>query len=217
MVVMKMPTTVMIKKMAAKSLGNPKMAAGLPDGDDRIVWLGTFIGIASGVKKVVDQQDETKISYALKGQFEGIPDNTDAQGNPLLPKFCKPVMRSPLLWLPEGFHDMVVDAVTGGDPNTKMPNIIKFSARIGTRKETHASGYSYVVGYQSDVAASDDPLAELRGQVLQLSAPTDDVETVETATETVETVEPVTAETVVAETVVAEVVEEETGRGRKRR
>jgi hypothetical protein len=141
-------------------LGNPKRAAALEAGDDTVCWMGEIIGRATGVKKVLtNPQDETSVSYALRGIFEGIPFNEGLEKTD--PK-CRPILRSGICWLPGGVHEMVVEAVTGGDVATHTPSIVPFRIKIGTRHSTNKVGYEYYNELLSDVSAVD-PLADLRG------------------------------------------------------
>lgn len=152
---------IMVSKIRPKNLGNPKVAAGFSEqeiAEQKIHWLGVILGKASGIKKSVDAKDDTKISYGLVGFFEGQPADT-----------AKPILKSGICWLPGGIHEMVVETVRGLKPGEFMP----FSFRIGTKGDTNAAGYSYVVD-NNTVATADaqDPLADLRGDaVKQLAAP----------------------------------------------
>jgi hypothetical protein len=149
---------ILVSKIRPKNLGNPKVAAAFSDEEmaaQKIYWLGTILGKASGTKKTVDPKDDTKISWALTGFFEGRP--TDPS---------KPVLRSGICWLPGGIHEMVVAAVQGLPAGEVLP----FSYVIGTKRDTNAVGYSYVIDDNGIIKQEDaqDILADLRAASLAL-------------------------------------------------
>lgn len=168
----RMPKMVVVGRIRPKDLGNPKVPAAWDESDERKHVLGTIIGKATGVKKILmDPKDETSIAWALTGFFEGHPANNGSDSLPLPendPK-RKPIMRSGVLWLPGGLHEMVVSAVAGDDPSDKraVKNIVPIKCEIATRHATNRVGYEYVNDFDMDIQATD-PLADLREPIALL-------------------------------------------------
>lgn len=154
--------SMIISKLRAKNLGNPKVAAGFSEQDGaagKIHWLGIIMGKASGTKPHKDPKDETIISHSLTGFFEGTPADT-----------TKPKMRSGICWLPGGIHEMILEQVNSADEGA----VVEFAFKIGTRLATNAAGYEYVTDPIGE-AEQADPLADMRlrlsGQLTALPAP----------------------------------------------
>jgi len=222
------PKVTIIGKLRQKDLGNPRAAAALDEGDPTICWLGTMLGVASNVKRFVDAGDETKVSYALTGTFEGQPanrrgyseSNPDGKEIPVTDKNWRPVLKSGICWLPGGIHELIVEAVTNGDPMGKGPrNVVPFRVKIGTRRAQNAAGYEYVNEIESEITSGADPLAALR----QIAGPAEPVAQdpidaeVEAATQEAATETAVDAESEETAGERADAEDAETRRGSRRR
>lgn len=149
--------SIMMGRLRAKNLGNPKVAAGFSDAEmaqGKQHALGTILGRASGTKEHKDPADDTKVSYSLVGFFQGVP------ADPSMP-----IIKSGVCWLPGGIHELVtsqVEAAEGG--------IVEFAFQIYTQRAGNKAGYEYVT--QALISAETaDPLADLRTKVLALPAP----------------------------------------------
>lgn len=152
-----MTETVILPKLVVKSLGNPRVAASFSDDDKKAGkrhLLGTIMGTASRIKNKVDAKGE--VFEAIVGDFEG----TKADGN---------VVKSGLLYLPSGIHEMLADPLKEDDAKP-----IDFAMRIFTVPADNPIGYSYLVEPVLPPSAAD-PLAHIREamgkQIALLDAP----------------------------------------------
>lgn len=150
-------STVLISRLRAKNLGNPKVAAGFTDeemGQSKRHWLGVILGKATGVSIKSDPKDETKKFKALTGFFEGRPDDEK-----------RPILRSGICYLPGGVHELICESI-----ETALENgggVVQFVFHLGTQRDTNDAGYSYVTEELSAPQAAD-PLQDMR---TLLSAP----------------------------------------------
>ncbi len=150
---------MIVSKLRAKNLGNPKVAAGFSDeemGAGKVHVLGVIMGKASGVKAHKNPKDETQVDYSLVGFFEGIPDDKQ-----------RPRLQSGICWLPGGIHEMVREQVESAAEG----QVVEFAFKIGTRRSTNQAGYEYVTEPMGE-ATKADPLADLRERLSsQLALP----------------------------------------------
>lgn len=156
---------VLTSKLRPKNLANPKVAAGFTDaemGEGKIHWLGTIMGKASGTAKKVDPSDDTKISYALTGFFEGIPGDG-----------ARPIVKSGVCYLPGGVHEMIVEQVNSMED---AGGVVAFAFKIGTRRADNQAGYEYVNETLGE-ASKSDPLDDMRRELASQLAISDQSDT----------------------------------------
>jgi len=145
-----------VSKIAAKSMGNPKVAAGFSDEDataGRIHWLGVMFGRASGLKRTItDKNGKIEEQIGLTGIFECHPEDKR-----------RPIQRSGVCYLPPGVRQMVEAEVAAlGDDKTG----VIFAYRVGTIRSTNAVGYEYVSHNMVEITG-EDALSGIREAVAQ--------------------------------------------------
>lgn len=174
------PTDIQTQgKLHPGALGDPKELVANLQGDEarKIHMLGSIIGMIDGISVRSNPNDETKPSIGFKGIFEGIPVDPS-----------KPLIRAPLLFLPESITAIVAKALLGDKPMpTERPqrgkpidavtaDQMEVGLEIGVKKTNTPIGYEYVIKTAQEMTKVD-PLADLRTRlagrvgVPQLPAP----------------------------------------------
>lgn len=123
--------------------------------------IARIYGIATGLVFKVDPKTGD-VQTAVSGNFEAV---NLADGE---------VFRAGVLWLPSGIQELLINSVDSGeaDANGKpIYNEVKFGFTINAHPAKNPIGYSYSAEQLID-AEKNDPLADLRGALPQLPAPT---------------------------------------------
>lgn len=143
-----MAEVVIKNKLVIKDLGDPK-GVHKKDGDNAQIVLGTLFGICTGVGSKTDQRDPTKVFHFLKGDFEGVPSEKDADRT-----------RSGVLYLPDGMHNLIASQFAGDN----APDKLQFALEVIVKKAKNPAGYEF--GFNPKIKASEaDPLEALRDQL----------------------------------------------------
>jgi hypothetical protein len=114
----------MVGKIVAKTLGNPKKAAGLENVGDTVV-LGKIFGMCDGVKQKEDPISG-KVYFPLVGRFQA----QTAEGA---------IIRSGVLYFPQGIHETYESAVR----QLEEGSTLQFAVELRAVRSTNAAGYSY--------------------------------------------------------------------------
>ena len=140
-----MAETIIKNKLVLKDLGNPAKVKDL-QGDKAKHVLGTIIGIASGVRRRANKTDPTKMDEGLLGNFEGVPNDKDAD-----------TVSSGVCYLPEGMFQMIASKLEGEN----AADSVQFAIEVATVKANNPAGYTWAMTPKIDTAEAD-PLAALR-------------------------------------------------------
>lgn len=139
--------TALVSKITPKDLGNPRAAAALDYNDPNAAhFLGEVMGRATGTKAVVDARTDS-LYHPLTGDFMAIR-GTDSKK-----------IRSGVLYLPGGIHDLLKAAFEGDDPARE----VEFWYEIWTKPVSTPPGYAYMLVNKVQTARTD-PLAHLMEQ-----------------------------------------------------
>lgn len=148
-------TRIYVKSMKPSSLGAPR-APNVAGGELKVV-LGVFLGEVSGCREYVteDKAGNELVAYPLTGTFQGIC----ADGRTIY---------SSTLYLPSGFHESIVDAVTEPEYITDAATgvqtptgkriyngaRVKIAYAVRTIPSTSKAGYSYELEAMEDINAN---------------------------------------------------------------
>jgi hypothetical protein len=136
-----MADVVAKSKLVMKDLANPKNVVGDSHKEPEY-FMGTVIGIASGLKQGADPQG--KPFTGLKGNFEGIPSDPE-----------RDTVKAGVCYLPSGFQEPIETLLASGEPT------VKFAFEVYSIKSTAPIGYSYMLKAVTEPGAAD-PLSDLR-------------------------------------------------------
>lgn len=136
-------------KIVLKEIGNPKAVLASADAKAKHV-LGMVFGIATGVKRVPNKTDPTKLDESLSGDFETRPSDTANFE----------VVRSGKLYLPEGMHNMIASRLEGENPAKS----VQFAIEVATIKAQNPAGYTWSFTPKLETSEAD-PLKALRDAV----------------------------------------------------
>ena len=116
------------------------------------VFVASFIGIASGVKLVDNPMGNPPHFTALTGQFEATNHKSE-------------IWRSGVLYLPGGFHEMILsmlEELTEAEDRSKFDKAsVSFALHIDAVPADNPAGYAYVAKNLLPISKAD-PLSILR-------------------------------------------------------
>lgn len=151
--------TTYVKAMKPSSLGTPR--APDPAAGETEVVLGAFVGEVNGCREYLtkDKNDNEIVAYPLSGMFRGY--RADGQ-----------ILHSNTLYLPGGFHEALVDAVTEPEFKADADGVMKPTGRliyngarvkityvIKTVPSTSKAGYAYKIeSVESIDAVKENPI-----------------------------------------------------------
>lgn len=152
-----MAITIKSKIVPGKDLGNPSAVKSLPEGQNRLV-----LGIVFGeVTKLVTRTMPTgQIYEGFGGTFEALPADNKL-----------PPTRSGVLYLPDGFAELIRDPFkkmqeeSKSDDNDGTDVRLQFGFEVAAVKDGNPQGYSWQYIPLGEPAKAD-PLATLRQLVL---------------------------------------------------
>jgi hypothetical protein len=149
-------------KLTAKTLGWDRNRIGTEvakvPADGGRVMLGTFVGIASGLKHIINN-DTGEVSNGLKGQFRGISSLGDDSGKEIGDTNPPRAVTAGVLYLPGGIQDMIEGSLAEAqsiDPKAT----VRFGIKLYAIPATNKAGYSFDADTLIE-AQEADPLADL--------------------------------------------------------
>jgi hypothetical protein len=118
---------IIVSKMSIKTIGcNPRAAAAMEHGKGNFIALCRIYGMATGSKAIEDSTSGV-IHQPLTGNFEAQNFQTNK------------IIRSGILYLPKGIHDMILEAVG----QLKPKESVNFALELRAVPASNPIGYSY--------------------------------------------------------------------------
>lgn len=125
------------------------------------VNVAQVFGIATGIKMVDNPMDDSKPFIAITGRFEAIN------------MYTAETWRSGVLYLPGGFHEMIVsmlDDLRENKDSKYDKTDVQFALAIDAEPADNPAGYTYIAKNLLPISKAD-PLAMLRAQATKALPP----------------------------------------------